>query len=221
MITKIKQEDNLARYNGPVCKLCRREGEKLFLKGERCFSPKCAFERRSYAPGMHGRQAQYRRKESDYSLQLRAKQKARRIYGVYERQFRRYFREAQRQKGLTGVNLLILLESRLDNVVYRLGFASSRAQARQLVRHGHFDVNGRKTNIPSYLVKPGDIIAVREFSRGNMYFKEVSQILDDDRIPAWLSLDPTNLTGKVVDLPSRDDIDVSLNEQLIVEYYSR
>jgi len=211
----------LARYNGPVCKLCRREGEKLFLKGERCFSPKCAFERRSYAPGMHGRQAQYRRKESDYSLQLRAKQKARRIYGIYERQFRRYFREAQRQKGLTGVNLLILLESRLDNVVYRLGFASSRALARQLVRHGHFDVNGRKTNIPSYLVKPGEIIAVRELSRGNTYFKEASQILDDDRIPAWLSLDPTNLTGKVVDLPSRDDIDVSLNEQLIVEYYSR
>jgi small subunit ribosomal protein S4 len=211
----------LARYNGPVCKLCRREGEKLFLKGERCFSPKCAFERRSYAPGMHGRQAQYRRKESDYSLQLRAKQKARRIYGVYERQFRRYFREAQRQKGLTGVNLLILLESRLDNVVYRLGFAGSRAQARQLVRHGHFDVNGRKTNIPSYLVKPGDIIAVREFSREKAYFKEVAQVLDDDRIPAWLSLDSTNLTGKVVDLPSRDDIDVSLNEQLIVEYYSR
>jgi len=211
----------LARYYGPVCRLCRREGEKLFLKGERCFSPKCAFERRSYAPGMHGRQAQYRRKESDYSLQLRAKQKARRIYGIYERQFRRYFREAQRQKGLTGANLLILLESRLDNVVYRLGFSSSRAQARQLVRHGHFDVNGRKTNIPSYLVKPGSIIAVREISRGNMYFKEVSQILDDDRIPAWLSLDPTNLTGKVVDIPSRDDIDVSLNEQLIVEYYSR
>ena len=211
----------MARYYGPVCRLCRREGEKLFLKGERCFSPKCAFERRSYAPGMHGRQAQYRRKESDYSLQLRAKQKARRIYGIYERQFRRYFREAQRQKGLTGANLLILLESRLDNVVYRLRFSSSRAQARQLVRHGHFDVNGRKTNIPSYLVKPGNIIAVREISRGNMYFKEVSQILDDDRIPAWLSLDPTNLTGKVVDIPSRDDIDVSLNEQLIVEYYSR
>jgi small subunit ribosomal protein S4 len=211
----------LARYNGPVCKLCRREGEKLFLKGERCFSPKCAFERRSYAPGMHGRQAQYRRKESDYALQLRAKQKARRVYGVYERQFRRYFREAQRQKGLTGVNLLILLESRLDNVVYRLGFSSSRAQARQLVLHGHFDVNGRKTNIPSYLVKPGDIIAVRGISQGNTYFKQVSQILDDDQVPAWLSLDPSNLTGKMVDLPARDDIDVTLNEQLIVEYYSR
>lgn len=211
----------MARYNGPVCKLCRREGEKLFLKGERCFSPKCAFERRSYAPGMHGRQAQFRRKESDYALQLRAKQKARRVYGVYERQFRRYFREAQRQKGLTGVNLLIFLETRLDNVVYRLGFASSRTQARQLVQHGHFEVSGRKTNIPSYLVKPGDIVAVRDTSRGNSYFKEVSQVLDEGQVPAWLSLDPANLTGKVVDLPSRDDIDITLSEQLIVEYYSR
>ena len=211
----------MARYNGPVCKLCRREGEKLFLKGERCFSPKCAFERRSYAPGMHGRQSQFRRKESDYALQLRAKQKARRVYGVYERQFRRYFREAQRKRGLTGVNLLILLESRLDNVVYRLGFASSRTQARQLVLHGHFDVNGRKTNIPSYLVKPGDIIAVREYSRSKTYFKGVSEILDESQVPAWLSLDIPNLTGKMVDLPSRDDVDITLNEQLIVEYYSR
>jgi small subunit ribosomal protein S4 len=211
----------LARYTDSVCKLCRREGEKLFLKGERCFSPKCAFERRSYGPGIHGRQAQFRRKESDYALQLRAKQKARRVYGVYERQFRRYFREAQRKKGLTGVNLLILLESRLDNVVYRLGFASSRAQARQLVQHGHFDVNGRKTNIPSYLVKPGDVISVRESSRGKPYFKEVSQNLDDSRVPAWLSLDLPNLAGRVVDSPSRDDIDVTLNEHLIVEYYSR
>lgn len=211
----------MARYKDPVCKLCRREGEKLFLKGERCFTPKCAFERRSYAPGVHGRQAQYRRKESDYALQLRAKQKARRVYGIYERQFRRYFREAQRQKGLTGVNLLILLESRLDNVVYRLGLASSRAQARQLVQHGHFDINGRKTNIPSYLVKPEDIIAVRDSSRGNGHFKEVAQIIDESQVPGWLSLDLANLTGKVVDLPSRDDIDISLDEHLIVEYYSR
>lgn len=211
----------MARYTGSVCKLCRREGEKLFLKGERCFSPKCAFERRSYAPGAHGRQAQYRRKESDYALQLRAKQKARRVYGVYERQFRRYFREAQRRKGLTGVNLLILLESRLDNVVYRLGFASSRAQARQLVQHGHFDVNGRKTNIPSYLVKPGDVITVRETSRSKGYFGEVSEVLDQGQVPAWLSLDLPNLAGKVVDLPSRDDVDITLNEQLIVEFYSR
>jgi small subunit ribosomal protein S4 len=170
---------------------------------------------------VHGRQAQYRRKESDYALQLRAKQKARRVYSVYERQFRRYFHEAQRQKGLTGVNLLILLESRLDNVVYRLGFASSRAQARQLVRHGHFDVNGRKTNIPSYLVKPGDLVAVREFSRSNSYFTEASQVLDESQVPAWLNLDLPNLTGKVLDLPSRDDVDITLNEQLIVEFYSR
>jgi small subunit ribosomal protein S4 len=211
----------LARYTGPVCKLCRREGEKLFLKGERCFSPKCAFERRSYAPGVHGRQAQFRRKESDYALQLRAKQKARRIYGLYERQFRRYFREAQRRKGLTGVNLLILLESRLDNVVYRLGFAISRSQARQLVLHGHFDVNGRRTNVSSYLVKAGDVISVRESSRDTPCFKELSQNLDEGRVPAWLSLDLPSLTGKVVDSPSRDDVDITLNEQLIVEYYSR
>lgn len=211
----------MARYRDPVCKLCRREGEKLFLKGERCFSPKCAFERRSYAPGVHGRQAQFRRKESDYALQLRAKQKARRVYGIYERQFRRYFRDAQRQKGLTGVNLLTMLESRLDNVVYRLGFASSRAQARQLVQHGHFDVNGRKTNIPSYLVKAGDVIVVRDPSRSNPYFKDVSQVLDESRVPAWLSLDLSHLTGRVVDLPSRDDIDITISEQLIVEFYSR
>jgi small subunit ribosomal protein S4 len=154
-------------------------------------------------------------------LQLRAKQKARRVYGIYERQFRRYFREAQRQKGLTDVNLFIMLESRLDNVVYRLGFASSRAQARQLVLHGHFDVNGNKTNIPSFLVKPGDIISVREPSRRKKYFKEVSQDTDEGRVPAWLSMDTSNLTGKVLDSPSLEDIDVTLNGQLIVEYYSR
>jgi len=211
----------LALHKGPVCRLCRREGEKLFLKGERCFTPKCAFERRSYAPGMHGRQAQFRRKESDYALQLRAKQKARRVYGIYERQFRRYFRDAQRQKGLTGLNLLIMLETRLDNVVYRLGFASSRAQARQLVQHGHFGVNGHKTNIPSYLVKPGDVIAVQESSWSNPYFKEVSQILDGSQVPAWLSMDLARLAGKVIDSPSRDDVDITLSEQLIVEFYSR
>jgi small subunit ribosomal protein S4 len=170
---------------------------------------------------MHGRQSQFRRKESDYALQLRAKQKARRVYGIYERQFRRYFREAQRQKGLTGVNLLILLESRLDNVVYRLGFASSRSQARQFVQHGHFDVNGRKVNIPSFLVKPGDIISVSEFSRGKQYFKDMSQTVDEGRVPAWLSLDLPNLAGKVVALPTRDDIDITIGEQLVVEYYSR
>lgn len=211
----------MARHIDPVCKLCRREGEKLFLKGERCFSPKCAFDRRSYAPGAHGRQSQFRRKESDYGQQLREKQKARRIYGIYERQFRRYFREALRQKGLTGANLLIILERRLDNVIYRLGLADSRAQARQLVQHGHFDVNGRKTNVPSYLVRPNDVIHVRERSRGNTYFKQLAAVLDGGRVPHWLSLDADNLTGTMVAAPRREDIDIALSEQLIVEYYSR
>jgi small subunit ribosomal protein S4 len=211
----------MARYTGPVCKLCRREGEKLLLKGERCFTPKCALERRAYAPGMHGRQAQFRRKESEYGLQLREKQKARRIYGVLERQFRRYFREAERRKGLTGVNLLIILESRLDNVVYRLGFADSRAQARQLVRHGHFDVNGRKTNIPSFLVKAGDVIAVRERSKKLAYFRDLNAVIEHKVVPEWLSLDIPKMEGQVLALPTREDIDASLNEQLIVEYYSR
>jgi len=211
----------MARYTGPVCKLCRREGEKLLLKGERCFTPKCALERRAYAPGMHGRQAQFRRKESEYGLQLREKQKARRIYSVLERQFRRYFREAERRKGLTGVNLLIILESRLDNVVYRLGFADSRAQARQLVRHGHFDVNGRKTNIPSFLVKAGDAIAVRERSKKLAYFRDLNAVIEHKVVPEWLSLDIPKMEGQVLALPTREDIDASLNEQLIVEYYSR
>ncbi len=211
----------MARYSEAVCRLCRREGQKLFLKGERCLSPKCAFERRPYPAGVHGRQSQFRRKESDYALQLRAKQKARRVYGVYERQFRRYFSRAQNQKGLTGTNLLVLLESRLDNVVYRLGFADSRAQARQLVRHGHFDVNGRKTNIPSFLVKAGDVVAVREYSRQGAYFKELAGVLEESGVPGWLNLDAAALAGTVMTAPSRDDIDVSLDEQLIVEYYSR
>jgi len=211
----------MARYTGPACKLCRREGEKLLLKGERCFTPKCAMERRAYAPGMHGRQAQFRRKESDYSLQLREKQKARRIYGVLERQFRRYFKEAERRKGLTGVNLLVILESRLDNVVYRLGFADSRVQARQLVRHGHFDVNGRKTNIPSFLVKGGNVIAVRERSKNLAYFRDLSTVMEHRVVPEWLSLDIAKMEGRVLSFPAREDIDASLNEQLIVEYYSR
>ena len=211
----------MARYTGPVCKLCRREGEKLFLKGERCFTPKCALERRAYAPGMHGRQAQFRRRESEYGLQLREKQKARRIYGVLERQFRRYFKEAERRKGLTGVNLLIILESRLDNVVYRLGFADSRAQARQLVRHGHFDINGRKTNIPSFLVKAGDVIAVRERSKNLAYFRDLSTVMEHKVVPEWLSLDIPKMEGRVLTLPAPEDIDASLNEPLIVEYYSR
>ena len=211
----------MARYTESVCKLCRREGEKLFLKGDRCFSPKCAIERRSYPPGVHGRQGQFRRKESDYGLQLREKQKARRLYGVFERQFRRYYREAQRQKGLTGINLLIILERRLDNVIYRLGIASSRTQARQLISHGHFDVNGRKTNVPSYLVTTGDVIAVRDNSKKSTFFKEMAQTLDGSRVPDWLRLDTKNLSGNVVSEPTRDHIDVTLNEQLIVEFYSR
>jgi small subunit ribosomal protein S4 len=170
---------------------------------------------------LHGKQNQFRRKESDYGMQLREKQKVRRLYGIFERQFRRYFGQAQRQKGLTGANLLILLESRLDNVIYRLGLASSRAQARQLVSHGHFEVNGRKTNIPSLVLSEGDTVAVHEMSRKNSYFKEVAKGLDEGRVPAWLNLDAKNLTGRLVNVPTRDQLDVSLNEQLIVEYYSR
>jgi len=211
----------LARYVDSVCKLCRREGEKLFLKGDRCFSPKCAIERRGYPPGQHGRQAKFRRKESDFGLQLREKQKARRIYGVFERQFRRYFREALRRKGLTGINLLIILETRLDNVIYRLGFAASRAQARQLVSHGHFEVNGRKTNIPSFLVSEGDVIAVRQNNKSNVYFKDMAGNMDEGRVPDWLSLDGKNLSAKVLNEPTREHTDVTLNEQLIVEHYSR
>ena len=213
----------MARYTGPVCKLCRREGEKLFLKGTRCFSPKCPFERgRDYPPGEHGRMAKFRRRRSTvYGMQLREKQKARRIYGVQERQFRRFFREAERRKGLTGENLLIVLESRLDNVIYRLGFADSRAQARQLVQHGHFVVNGHRTNTPAYLVTPKDTIAVREGSRKRTYFKERGDLLDESAVPSWLSLDAQNMTARMVQVPTREDIDTTLNEQLIVEYYSR
>jgi small subunit ribosomal protein S4 len=213
----------MARYTGPVCKLCRREGEKLFLKGTRCTSPKCPFEKeRGYPPGAHGRLAQFRRRRtSDYSRQLREKQKVRRIYGVLERQFRRYYREAERRSGLTGENLLIVLESRLDNVVYRLGFADSRPQARQLVQHGHFVVNGYRTNIPSYLVRPQDTIVVREGSRKRTYFKERAQLLDEGSVPRWLSLDPGLMTGRVLQLPTREDIPADLKEQLVVEYYSR
>lgn len=212
----------MARYTGPVCKLCRREGEKLFLKGARCLSPKCAFERRSYPPGQHGRENQFRKgRASDYLMQLREKQKARRIYGIMEEQFSRYFEKASRSKGLTGANLLILLERRLDNTIYRLGMAASRSQARQIVQHGHILLNGRKTNIPSALVSAGDAIAVRPQSTRRTYFKDLRQELDERRVPGWLSVDVANLGAKVLNLPNRDDIDVSLNEQLIVEYYSR
>lgn len=216
----------MAKYIGPVCKLCRREGEKLFLKGERCFSPKCAFERRSFAPGQHGRMASRggagrTGRESDYARQLRAKQKARRVYGVLERQFRRYYEVALRRRGLTGLNLLQILESRLDNVIFRLGYASSRAQARLLVTHGHFTVNGRRTDVPSMLLSSGDVIEVRPGSRGLTYFKELPALAEARSAPAWLSRDPKNLSGVVQRLPERSEIDGNLTEQLIVEYYSR
>lgn len=212
----------MARYRGPVCKLCRREGEKLFLKGERCFTPKCAFERRGYPPGQHGRSAQFRRRrESDYNRQLRAKQKARRVYGILERQFRRYYEESLQRRGLTGLNLLQILESRLDNVVYRLGFADSRAQARMLVSHGHFMVNGRRTDVPSMLLSSGDQISVRDGSRKRTYFKDLSAVAEEKTTPEWLNRDVKNLTGSVTRLPERAEIDGNLNEQLIVEFYSR
>jgi small subunit ribosomal protein S4 len=195
---------------------------KLYLKGEKCYTEKCPFERRSYPPGQHGKSMSFRRRKlSDYAMQLREKQKARRIYGVLERQFRRYFHEAERRSGLTGENLLSVLESRLDNVVYRLGLADSRAQARQLVEHGHFVVNGRKTNIPSFLIRPNDVVAVRSESRRNKYFRERKDLLGKREVPAWLSFDEETMNGRVVALPTRQEIDVPVEEQLIVEFYSR
>ncbi len=211
----------MARHTGSKCKLCRREGEKLYLKGDRCYSPKCAFERRSYAPGAHGRRRSFRRKSSDYGLQLREKQKVRRIYGVLERQFRRYYSDAVKQKGLTGSNLLEMLERRLDNVVFRLGFATSRDQARQLVLHGHFEVNGQRARTPSMLLDANDVVVVRERSRKNEYFKGISKALEHVTTPDWLSLDAGNLQGRVLSLPKREQLDIPVKEQLIVEYYSR
>lgn len=210
----------MGRYIGPVCKLCRREGEKLFLKGERCFTPKCSFDRRGYPPGQHGRGGQFQQgRSSDFARQLRAKQKARRVYGVLERQFRRYYATALHRPGLTGLTLLQILESRLDNVVFRLGYAQSRAQARMLVTHGHFNVNGRRTDVPSMLLTPGDSISVREGSRGRTYFKEMAA--DKANVPGWLARDLITFSGTVQRLPERPEIDSNLNEQLIVEYYSR
>jgi small subunit ribosomal protein S4 len=222
----------MARQTGPVCKLCRREGEKLFLKGERCFTQKCAIERRAYPPGEHGYEAQFRRRRpTAYGMQFREKQKLRRIYGVLERQFRRYYQEALRREGMTGTNLLVILETRLDNVVYRLGFASSRAQARQLVTHGHFDVNGRRCNIPSALLDPGDVVSIHPTSRRLGYFQQL--VSDDKAAPvaagggapgasgSWLSFDGAAMSGRVESLPSREQIDLRVNEQLVVEYYSR
>jgi small subunit ribosomal protein S4 len=215
----------MAKYLGPVCKLCRREGEKLFLKGERCFTPKCGFEKRSFAPGVHGKSGSRSRtatgRESDFARQLRAKQKARRVYGTMERQFRRYYETAQQRRGLTGLNLLQLLETRLDNIVYRMGFSSSRAQARLLVSHGHFTVNGRRTDVPSMLMNSGDVIQVRDGSRDTTYFKELADVAEKRTFPAWLNRDLKNFTGTVLRLPERAEIDNNLNEQLIVEFYSR
>lgn len=208
----------MARYTGAVCRLCRREGTKLFLKGERCLTGKCALDRRKSAPGQHG---QGRKKLSEYGLQLREKQKARRYYGVLESQFAKYFEMAAKKQGITGDNLLAILESRLDNVVYRLGFAVSRAEARQLVVHGHFTVNGKKLDIPSYLTKVGDVISIKDKSRSSEKIKAVLEATDGKIIPKWLDLDNNTLSGKVVAVPERDDIDIDFEEHLIVELYSR
>ena len=214
----------MARYTGPVCRLCRREGMKLFLKGARCDGPKCPITQRqparNFPPGQHGQRRT--RRPSEFGLQLREKQKVRRFYGIMETQFRKHFDEAVRRGGVTGDTLLQILESRLDNVVYRLGFADSRKQARQLVRHGHFTVNGRKTNIPSFMVKANDTIAVRSESRGREYFTDFGEVLNTKQAPEWLSLDAANMSGKVLSVPTRDQIEVPLfNEALIVEHYSR
>ncbi|HWR38565.1 MAG TPA: 30S ribosomal protein S4 [Patescibacteria group bacterium] len=210
----------MARYTGPVCRLCRREGAKLYLKGDKCYSDKCSFARRSFAPGQHG-QGQLRKKVSEYGIQLREKQKARRVYGILEKQFRSYFDKADRQKGITGENLLVLLERRLDNVVFRLGMAESRNQARQLVRHNHFSVNGHKVNIPSYLIKVGDVIAIQEKSKESPLIKAIAEGLGHKQPAAWLELNAQDMTGKVGRYPTREEIDIPIQEHLIVELYSR
>ena len=208
----------MARYTGPVCRLCRREGQKLFLKGERCYSEKCSIGRRAYAPGQHG---QGRKKTSEYGLQLRAKQRARRYYGVNESQFHHYFEIAERKTGVTGENLLRILESRLDNVVYRAGFASSRVEARQIVGHGHFEVNGKRVDIASYLLKAGDVITICEKSRASEKIKAVLEANAGRPVPQWLDANAESFSVKVVNLPERDAIDAPIEEQLIVEFYSR
>ena len=208
----------MARYTGPACKLCRREGKKLYLKGERCTSGKCALDRRSTAPGQHGAA---KKKMGEYGLQLREKQTTKRYYGVLEKQFKNYYEEAARKEGMTGENLLILLERRLDNTVYRMGLAESHKEARQLVLHAHFTLNGKKVDIPSLLVKPGDVIAVKEASRDSVKIKALAEALESKTAPKWLDVDKTNLVAKVVSFPARDDIDFDFNEQLIVELYSK
>lgn len=209
----------MARYVGPVCRLCRREGMKLFLKGERCYTEKCAIEKRNFPPGQHGKSR--RAKLAGYGVQLREKQKVKRIYGVLEDQFRRYFESAERQRGITGETLLQLLERRLDNVVYRLGLATSRSQARQLVRHGHFQVNGRKVDIPSYSVRPGDIIGVRQTSQKSPTILHAIEEVKGRGIPEWLQFDEGQTTGRIVSLPTREQINLPVQEQLIVELYSK
>ena len=208
----------MARYTGAVCRLCRREGLKLFLKGERCYTDKCAIERRNYPPGEHG---QARLKFSEYSVQLREKQKLRRMYGVLEGQFRRYFAMAERAKGVTGETLLQLLERRLDNTVYRIGFATSRAEARQLVRHGHFRVNGRKVNVPSYLVRAGDTVTVRDRSQKVARIQESLELAQRRGVPDWLEITPESFAGRVKSLPARSDLTMPINEKLVVELYSK
>ncbi|TNF74930.1 MAG: 30S ribosomal protein S4 [Acidobacteria bacterium] len=209
----------MARYTGPVCRLCRRERMKLFLKGDRCFKEKCAIERRGYPPGQHGQRRG--RRSLGYGPQLREKQKVKRIYGVLEKQFRNYFKEAEKKRGVTGDNLLISLERRLDNAVYSLGFASSRAQARQLVRHGHVEIDGKKTTIPSFQVKTGQQISIKPSSRKNEFVRASVETARGRGIPNWLDLDPENFVGKVTAMPTRDDIKHPIEEQLIVELYSR
>ena len=209
----------MARYSGPVCRLCRREGMKLFLKGERCYTEKCAIEKRNFPPGQHGKSR--RAKLAGYGIQLREKQKVKRIYGVLENQFRRYFESAERQRGITGETLLQLLERRLDNVVYRLGLATSRAQARQLVRHGHFLVNGKKVDIPSYSVRPGDVVSIRPTSQKNPTIAHAIEEVKGRGIPGWLTFDAGDGTGKVVSVPTREQINLPVQEQLIVELYSK
>ena len=208
----------MARYTGPVCRLCRREGTKLFLKGDRCLTGKCALDRRSTAPGQHGAA---NKKMREYGLQMREKQKTRRYYGVLEKQFVNYFEEADRKEGMTGENLICLLERRMDNVVYRMGFAASHKEARQLVLHGHFTVNGKKVNIPSLIIKAGDVISVKEASRDSVKFKALAEAAANANAPKWLEVKADAMTATVLTLPAREDVDFDFNEQLIVELYSK
>ncbi|MBR2926259.1 MAG: 30S ribosomal protein S4 [Clostridia bacterium] len=208
----------MARYTGPVCRLCRREGTKLFLKGDRCTSGKCALARRSTAPGQHGAA---NKKMREYGLQMREKQKTRRYYGILERQFVNYYEEAARKEGMTGENLICMLERRLDNVVYRMGFGSSHKEARQLVLHGHFTLNGKKVTIPSLLIKAGDVVAVKEASRDSVKFKTLAEAAANQTAPKWLEVKAEEMTAKVLALPAREDVDFDFNEQLVVEFYSK